>query len=48
VSKYNLFILEVLAAWTDSAQRNPKTIHHHGFGTFAVDGKTIKLKSKMR
>jgi hypothetical protein len=24
-----------------------KTIHHHGYGTFVVDGETIKLKSKM-
>jgi flavin reductase (DIM6/NTAB) family NADH-FMN oxidoreductase RutF len=48
VNKYNLFILEVLKAWTDPAQKKPKTIHHHGFGTFVVDGETIKLKSKMR
>jgi flavin reductase (DIM6/NTAB) family NADH-FMN oxidoreductase RutF len=48
VRDYNLFILEVLKAWRDPAQKNPKTIHHHGYGTFAVDGKTIKLKSKMR
>ena len=48
VSSYNLFILEVLQAWKDPAQNNPRTIHHHGYGTFIVDGKTIKLKSKMR
>jgi flavin reductase (DIM6/NTAB) family NADH-FMN oxidoreductase RutF len=48
VNKYNLFVLEVLTAWIDPAQKNPKTIHHHGYGTFVVDGKTIKLKSKMR
>ena len=48
VHKYNLFILEVLKAWIDPAQKNPKTIHHHGYGTFVVDGETIKLKSKMR
>ena len=48
VTSYNLFILEVLKAWRDPAQKNPKTIHHHGYGTFVVDGKTIKLKSKMR
>jgi flavin reductase (DIM6/NTAB) family NADH-FMN oxidoreductase RutF len=48
VNTYNLFILEVLAAWKDPAQTNPKTIHHCGYGTFVVDGKTIKLKSKMR
>jgi flavin reductase (DIM6/NTAB) family NADH-FMN oxidoreductase RutF len=45
VNKYNLFVLEVLQAWTDPAQTNPKTIHHRGYGTFAVDGRTIRLKS---
>ncbi len=48
VNKYNLFILEVLKAWIDPAQKNPKTIHHHGFGSFAVDGRMIKVKSRMR
>ncbi len=48
VSKYNLFILEVLKAWIDPAQKRPKTIHHHGYGIFVVDGPTFKLKSNMR
>jgi flavin reductase (DIM6/NTAB) family NADH-FMN oxidoreductase RutF len=48
VNRYNLFILEVLKAWTDTAQKNPKTIHHHGYGKFVVDGATITLKSRMR
>jgi flavin reductase (DIM6/NTAB) family NADH-FMN oxidoreductase RutF len=48
VNKYNLFVLEVLKAWTDPTQRSPKTIHHHGYGTFVVDGETIKLISNMR
>jgi len=48
VNKYNLFILEVLKAWMDPARKNPKTIHHHGYGRFVVDGEAIKLKSKMR
>ena len=47
VNKFNLFILEVVRAWIDPAQKNPKTIHHHGYGSFAVDGEMIKLKSKM-
>ncbi len=47
VNKYNLFVLEVLKAWIDPAQKDPKTIHHHGYGRFVVDGETIKLKSKM-
>jgi len=48
VNKYNLFILEVLTAWIDPAQKNPKTIHHRGYGTFVVDGEIIKLASRMR
>jgi flavin reductase (DIM6/NTAB) family NADH-FMN oxidoreductase RutF len=48
VAKYCLSVLEVLQAWIDPAQKNPKTTHHHGYGTFVVDGETIKLKSRMR
>lgn len=48
VDAYGLFILEVLKAWVDPKQKNPKTIHHRGYGKFAVDGKTMRLKSKMR
>jgi len=47
VNRYNLFVLEVLKGWIDSTKKNPKTIHHQGFGSFVVDGETIKLKSKM-
>jgi flavin reductase (DIM6/NTAB) family NADH-FMN oxidoreductase RutF len=47
VNKYNLFVLEVVKAWSDPAQRNPKTIHHHGYGRFAVDGAMMTLKSRM-
>jgi flavin reductase (DIM6/NTAB) family NADH-FMN oxidoreductase RutF len=46
VNKYGIFILEVRKAWIDPAQKNPKTIHHRGFGLFAVDGEIIKLKSR--
>jgi flavin reductase (DIM6/NTAB) family NADH-FMN oxidoreductase RutF len=48
VRRYNLFILEVLAAWRDPAQKNPKTIHHHGYGNFVTDGAAFHLKSRMR
>lgn len=48
VEVYNLFILEVVEAWTDPAQTRPKTIHHQGYGRFVVDGRTIRLKSRMR
>jgi flavin reductase (DIM6/NTAB) family NADH-FMN oxidoreductase RutF len=46
VNAFNIFILEVVKAWIDPAQKNPKTIHHHGYGKFVVDGEMIKLKSK--
>ena len=46
-NKYSLFILEVVKAWVDPQQKNPRTIHHQGYGRFAVDGKTIKIRSKM-
>ncbi len=48
VKRYCMFILAVLKAWTDPAQKKPKTIHHHGCGRFVVDGEMIRLKSRMR
>jgi flavin reductase (DIM6/NTAB) family NADH-FMN oxidoreductase RutF len=48
VKSYNLFILEVLQAWVDPRQKNPKCIHHQGYGRFAVDGAILNLASKMR
>ena len=48
VTTYNLFILEVLKAWIDPAQKEPRTIHHRGRGAFMVAGETIKLPSKMK
>ena len=47
-SQYNIFILEVIKAWIDRLQKHPRTIHHHGHGTFVVDGETIKLPSRMK
>ena len=48
VSKYSMFVLEVVQAWMDPAVKNPRTLHHRGYGRFMVAGETIKLKSKMR
>jgi len=47
VSKYNIFVLEVIKAWIDPAQKHPRTTHHHGHGTFVLDGETIRFISKM-
>jgi flavin reductase (DIM6/NTAB) family NADH-FMN oxidoreductase RutF len=48
IPKYNLFILEVVQAWIDPAQKYPQTIHHQGRGTFMVGGETTRLPSKMK
>lgn len=47
VSKYGLFVLEVVKAWLDPAPKNPRTLHHRGIGRFMVAGDTIRLPSKM-
>ncbi|MHB1084623.1 MAG: flavin reductase family protein [Thiobacillus sp.] len=48
VNKYNLFILEVVKAWVDTATKKPHTLHHRGHGVFAVAGETVKLRSRMK
>ncbi|GGJ03830.1 flavin reductase family protein [Neoroseomonas lacus] len=45
VSAYCMFVLEVVHAWIDPERRDAKTIHHQGWGRFAVDGRTIRLAS---
>lgn len=47
VTRHNLFVLEVVKAWIEPTQKRPQTMHHHGYGTFVVDGETIKVKSRM-
>lgn len=47
-NRYNMFILEVVKAWRDPRQKNPRSLHHQGYGRFAVDGRTLKLPSRMR
>lgn len=48
VKKYELFFLEVVKAHVDNAVKDPKTLHHRGYGSFMVAGETVKLKSEMR
>lgn len=47
MNKYNFFVLEVVQAWVDPAQKMPRTLHHRGKGVFMVAGETIKLPSRM-
>lgn len=48
VSAYNFFVLECVQAWETPDLLDAPTLHHHGYGTFAVDGERMKLKSRMR
>lgn len=48
VEKYCLFVLEVVKAWIDPAQKHPRTIHHQGRGMFMMAGETLKLPSRMK
>ena len=48
VSKYCLFVVEVIKACIDPTVKNPRTLHHIGRGNFMIAGETIKLKSKMK
>lgn len=45
-NRYNLIILEVVKAWRDPARKSARTIHHQGYGRFAVDGETIRIASR--
>ena len=47
VNRHNLFVLEVVEAWIDPKQVDPKTIHHRGYDAFSVDGEVIHFKSGM-
>jgi len=47
VDTYNLFIMEVVAAWVDPDRKERRLIHHRGDGTFVVDGRVLDLKKKM-
>jgi flavin reductase (DIM6/NTAB) family NADH-FMN oxidoreductase RutF len=46
--QYNLFILEVVRAWTNPLKKNPRTIHHREKDIFMTSGKTVRLSSKMK
>ena len=46
VEDYNFFVLEVVKAWIDPSEKDPKTLHHRGRGSFMVAGETVVLPSK--
>jgi flavin reductase (DIM6/NTAB) family NADH-FMN oxidoreductase RutF len=46
-TKYNFFVVKVLKAWIDPAEKRPRTLHHHGRGVFTIDGRRIRIPSRM-
>ena len=46
--RYGMLIWEVKKAWIDRGRKNPRTIHHLGYGAFMVAGRKIHIGSKMR
>lgn len=47
VSKYNMFVLEAVQAWSNPNLEDRRTMHHRGDGTFVVDGEIMNLKDRM-
>jgi flavin reductase (DIM6/NTAB) family NADH-FMN oxidoreductase RutF len=48
VARYCLFVLEVVKAWVDGSQKDPRTLHHRGGGRFMVAGETLRLPSRAK
>ena len=42
VNRYGIFVLEVVGARVAASVKEPRTLHHRGYGTFMVAGETIR------
>ncbi len=47
VDKYQLFVLEAIAAWCNDVRKERRCLHHHGDGTFTADGERFDLRDRM-
>lgn len=47
VKKYNIVVLEAVAAYVDTTRSEKRTIHAVGDGTFIVDGRRLDRKKMM-
>lgn len=47
VRKHNIVVLEAVAAWTDPARKEKRTLHAVGDGIFIVDGRRIDRRKQM-
>jgi flavin reductase (DIM6/NTAB) family NADH-FMN oxidoreductase RutF len=48
ISRYNLFIWEVVKAHVAPSPKNPRTLHYRGEGEFMIAGRTISMRDKFR
>ena len=48
MNRYNFFVLEVVKAWVDPKEKEPRTLHHRGGGRFMVAGKTLRTTSRIK
>src|SRR5687767_4861563 len=48
ISKYSLFILEVVKAHAPRTPKYPKTLHYRGGGIFMVSGRTLDLSAEFK
>jgi flavin reductase (DIM6/NTAB) family NADH-FMN oxidoreductase RutF len=48
ISKYNLFIWEVVKAHVAIAPKHPVTIHYRGEGQFMISGDSLNLRRKFK
>jgi flavin reductase (DIM6/NTAB) family NADH-FMN oxidoreductase RutF len=48
ISRYGLFIWEVVKAHVATSPKNPQTLHYRGQGEFRVAGRTINLRQKFK
>ena len=47
VEKHNIVVLEAVAAYTDTARKERRTVHAVGDGTFIVDGRKFDRRQMM-
>lgn len=48
INKYNIVILEGVAAYVDASHKEKRAIHAIGDGTFVVDGRRLNRREMMR
>jgi flavin reductase (DIM6/NTAB) family NADH-FMN oxidoreductase RutF len=48
ISKYGLFIWEVVKAHVASSPKYPQTLHYRGDGVFMISGRSINLSRKFK